>query len=220
MRLYVLNEFLTFVLVGCFSASVWASPTTQVSPQQLTPQKKVELTPRPFEKESLQVTPQPTPEPLSMDRILATRIVRDKTWNLSYGLWSGTLMQDEGFIDTQVFGITRTLTDPREFSNEYGVDLTTQGYFGGHWEYKKYCCLGGGYEPFWSLGVGGIYKPWDLLAGFIKIGSYQAQAGVGLEDLFLLQRRLRLELNFAVSSIGTSFLIRLGYAFDDSFLSF
>ena len=220
MRLSVLNEFLTFVLLSGFSLGALASPTTQVTPQQLTPPKKTEEPARPLEKESLQLAPSPQIENSVIQRLQPSRIVRDHSWNFAYGLWSGYLMKDQGFQETQVASFTRTVTDPREFSNEFGADVTTSGYFGGHWEYKSYCCLGEWNEPYWTVGAAGLYQPWDLLAGFVKYESYQIQAGFGFEDLLRAERRLRIEFLAAQSAVGFSFIVRLGYALDDSILSF
>jgi hypothetical protein len=225
----VLNLFLTFVLQAVFKAFVitvliascgglaLAAPTTNVTPEQYNqnaPPNDDDKR-RPLERDSL-ATPELKPaEAGTEDRIFATRSIRDKTFNVAVGLWSGPLKEKGESMTAQALSITQTYQQPNESAYEFGFDLTTSEQFGLHGQFKKYCCLGENFEPYWSAGVQGLYKPSEQLAGFVKIDSYQAMVGGGVEDFLNLNRRVRLEGLLGLGTRGTTFLIRIGYAFDE-----
>jgi hypothetical protein len=221
MRPWEILQFLTFVLLAFAPALALSAPQTKLPPSQIDSTAPAPADGGRLEKETTQVTPRENPpSPEELERIQATRFVREKTWNVAAGLWSGVLQEKEAAISTQVLSLTQTSMNEDESSYEYGVDVTAKGHFGWHGQYKEYCCMGQWFEPYWTVGIGGLYKPSELLAGLIKPSSYQVQAGGGLEDLFRAERRIRVELLIAQGLPGTSFLVRFGYAFDEDFLNF
>lgn len=210
------NLFLTFVLSLSLSALAQAAPTTNVTPQELNQNAPpAESSRKPFDQDSL-VTPELSDRPLNLSvGLKPTRVVREVTWNLSLGLWSGPLKEKGETIQTQVISAGQTLQQPDESALEYGVDLTASGQFGLHLQHKKYCCLGQYFEPYWTFGARGLYKPWEQLAGIVKIDSYSAMAGGGVEDLFNRGRRWRAEALAGLGSQGMNVMILFGYAFDE-----
>lgn len=221
MRLWMSIQFLTFVvLASAASKVVWAAPSTEISPSQMKPTTPSRESNKRLETDSVHITPVPLHGDEHQDRILATRVVHDQTWNLSLGLVSGPLREKKPIEDTQIYGIGTTLQLPNESAQEYTVDITQHGMVGFHGQFKKYCCLGRYSEPYWTAGAAGLYDPADLLPGIVKLRSYQAQGGVGFEDLFQWQRRLRSELMIGVGDPGVSIYLRIGYAFDESLLNF
>lgn len=196
MRLRAPHLFLTFVSASLIALVSHAAPTTNVKPDQ-------------YNKGA------PTEVPDDLIRIHATRVVRDKTYNAAIGLWSGNLEEKNKTVSTQVLSFSQTFQRPEEASMEFGFDLTLNGQFGGHGQYKKYCCLGEYFEPYWTLGAQGLYKPSEQLAGFVKIDSYWAVAGGGVEDFMNFNRRVRIEGLAAVGARGASVVLRIGYAFDE-----
>ncbi|MFN7729997.1 MAG: hypothetical protein ACK5P7_12635 [Bdellovibrio sp.] len=225
----MLNFFLTFVLktvlmtvvmtvfTANFGGLALAAPTTNVTPEQYNqnaPPNNDHMR-RPLERDSL-ATPELKPAEVGTeDHIFATRTIRDKTFNVAVGLWSGPLKEKGDSITAQVFSITQTHQQPNEAAYEFGFDLTTSEQFGPHGQFKKYCCLGAHFEPYWSAGIQGLYKPSEQLAGFVKMDSYQAMVGGGVEDFLNLNRRVRLEGLLGLGTRGTTLLIRIGYAFDE-----
>ena len=213
----LLNLFLTFVLSVNFGGLALAAPTDNVTPQQYNqnaPPNNDDKR-RPLETDSLARPDLRPASPGTEDRIYATRQVRDKTFNVAVGLWSGPLKEKGDSITAQILSVTQTYQQPNETAYEFGFDLTTSEQFGLHGQFKKYCCLGEQFEPYWSAGVQGLYKPSEQLAGFVKIDSYQAMVGGGVEDFMNLDRRVRLEGLLGLGTRGTTFLIRIGYAFDE-----
>lgn len=221
MRARTLIQFLTFVLTLHFAPVLTAAPSTDVPPASLTPAAKPAPPATTLEPDSVQITPAPNDgSEVDPDRIRATRVTRDLTMNLSLGLVSGPLREKEPSEQTQIYGFGATFALPEEASHEYTLELTENGLAGIRGQYKKYCCLGENYEPYWTFGGEGLYNPSELLAGFVKAGSYHAFFGAGFEDLFRFQRRIRLEGVAGAGMRGTYIGIRLGYAFDESAFSF
>ncbi|MBX2994499.1 MAG: hypothetical protein KF681_06750 [Bdellovibrionaceae bacterium] len=196
MRLRAPHLFLTFVSASLIAAFSHAAPTTDVKPGQYN-----------------QGAPTETPDDLI--RIHATRVVRDKTYNVAVGLWSGNLEEKNETLSTQVVSFTQTFQRADETALEFGFDVTMNGQFGIHGQSKKYCCMGEYFEPYWTVGAQSLYKPSEQLAGFVKIDSYWAVAGGGVEDFMNLGRRLRIEGLAGVGVRGTSVILRIGYAFEE-----
>lgn len=221
MRPWMSIHFLTFVVPLILTGPLYGATSTDVSPSEMTPAHPPKEAPRKsLEAEGVSITPVPLRGDENQNRIMATRTVRDRTIDLSAGLVSGPLREKEPVEQTQIYGLGVTSLLPMEAAQEYTLDLTENGLFGFHAQYKKYCCLGEWNEPYWTAGVSGLYDPAELLAGFIKIRNYQLQAGVGLEDLFQWKRRWRAELLVGAGTPGASVFLRLGYAFDESILNF
>lgn len=219
MRLRCRPHFLTLVLSLCLAShSARTAPTTDIPPDGWGQAPRGTEPSQPLEKDSLGITPLPPPD-RDAPLIAASRVVRERTVNVMAGLWSGKF-DDGDSNQTQVLGVGITDQNSDESAWDYGLDLSAGGLFGAYGRYKSYCCMGRWSEPYWTVGLEGIYKPWDLLAGFIKIDSYQVQAGLGLEDLFGAERRWRTELLAGAGTRGALFQLRVGYAFDEDFLSF
>lgn len=221
MQPRALIQFLTFVLTGLLALATAAAPSTEISPDRLKPAHPPAAPNSTLDTDSVHITPAPLDENgFDPERIRPTRIVRERSLNLSLGLASGPLREKEPTEQTQIYGLGATFAQPQETANELTVVITENGLLGGQGQYKKYCCLGEFNEPYWTVGASGLYNPSELLAGFVKIGSYQVLAGGGLEDLFRLKRRVRLEGLVGLGTRGMSLYLRIGYAFDESVLSF
>ncbi|MEZ0391750.1 MAG: hypothetical protein ACAH59_06015 [Pseudobdellovibrionaceae bacterium] len=213
MRLAFLLFFLTLVVVPARAA-----PDTSVRPAPVPLKEKTEEIPaKKFEMDSLQTT-----EPLPVSPEARTqRKVSDGSTNFGLGTANGKLDEDKEDLSLPVFAIQRTQYNLDESAQEFGLSLlpkVSESLIGVDWGFKKFCCFtnfAASYDPFYKIGVAGLYDPEDQLGNLIDYKKYFAQVSVGFESFFESRKLWHFELGGRAGYPGAHIFATLYYALPD-----
>ena len=197
MRLNLFVHFLTLVVLNfSFIGKVLAAQDTSVVP--------------------LSINTKPTSPQLQYGPTLyKKRYMTDHTLTSSLGYWKGHLEDFYSVKSTTYLAFTQTNYNPNFTAQEYGLQLTDIGLVGAHAGIKSTPWLGENWEPFFKGSLGALFKPSESIGSIINFDRYQLQFTTGFEDLFSFHRKFRLELGFARSNMGYSYLVGLGYVIAD-----
>lgn len=211
MRLAFLLYFLTLVV-----ATAEAAPNTDIKP---APIQTKEAPAGPSSK-SIQIEPvQPTDSP--EQPVIHVR-PEDSfflgTTNVGFGIANGILSEKKKIEEVTVFHLQRTHFNLDESAQEFGISIYSNEFLGADWGFKKFCCFNtfaSPWEPYFKLGVAGVYDPEDELGNFIDYKKYFVQGSVGFESFFFSRKRLRLEAGGRFGYSGSHVYGALFYAFPD-----
>jgi hypothetical protein len=121
----------------------------------------------------------------------------------------------EGKDSTTGLVYQRALYNPNLTAWNIGATVTTDIYYGAHADYQWNKFPMEYYEPVWRVGVGALFAGSEEFSTFIKMERYHARLSAGLEDLFGLGRRLRLEALVTIATGGVGYGVGLHWAFQD-----
>ncbi len=211
MRIGFLTYFLTLVV-----SVANAAPETSIKPSPLqTKDTPISVTKDP-ENETVRISPAP-PAPRS-ERILRSEQVSDASMNFGVGAAQGAFEKDHEQKNLTTFHFQRTQYNLDESAQEFGLFLLTNNDIGVDWGFKKFfgfTTVAAPWDPYYKLGVTGIYIPKDQLANFIDLQKYFGQLSVGFESFLLSHHSLRWELGIRAGYPGTHVFTQILYAFPD-----
>lgn len=209
-----------FLPLLCLAAVIGTSASLQAAPAEPAPdpatqsirkQEPKDGPDRRFDLDSVEFRELPPPETrLTVPDFSASRVIRKHSRTVSTGMWSGTLIDSENLT---VYGLRLDFQNDNsnETGQSFGLTVLTNNLWGAHWDYQTNCCLGAYWEPYWSLGFGSLWAPSESLASFVNLDRYFLRARAGLEDVFGLRRRLRLEAAIQWGRLGLSGYITAGW---------
>ncbi len=210
MRLVLFSLFLTLVVLQSRAA-----PQTSIEPDPIQTKETFQSTNSVPQKDSVQATPAPDYNPNFVRR---GSDISDGTTNAGIGYGVGNFDKDKDTKNLTTFHLQRTHYNLDETAQEFGLNLTSHGYVGVDWGFKKFCCFGtemAAWKPYYKIGAAAFYEPKDQLANVIDYQRYFWQVAVGSEDLLQWSRLLRLEAGARAGYPGTHFYLQLLYAFPD-----
>ncbi|PWU21586.1 MAG: hypothetical protein C5B49_02360 [Bdellovibrio sp.] len=232
MRLSLRTQILTLVLMGSFAVlsqpwKVIAAPNEPSPPPPLksrTVQENEPGSPRPYELDSVELRDDrqvphqvgsfgPSANEIHTHDLLPTRVVRSHSRSVLAGFWSGSI-QDSPSSTAVGMSLDFQNTNSDETAQDYGLTVLATSYIGLHWDFQWNCCLGAHWEPYWGVGVGSLWSPSEGLGSFINLNRYQVRGRIGLEDLFHLGRRWKLESVLQWSPLGFSVSLVSGWTWD------
>jgi hypothetical protein len=188
-----LVHFLTFVLL---TPLVLASPDSTISPSKINSGPK-----SPWQNEG--------------ETLIASRNDIPHSLTLGFGLMIGPLVDQGENRSSSFVGISQTNQNHTLTAQDYGIELSQIGMVGAHWFFRTPLYIGRVYDAFYQLGAGALFKPQEGLGSFINYERYQARAGCGFENFLNFNRKLRVETQAALSPLGFSLFLALGYNFPD-----
>lgn len=210
MRLAFIVYFLTLVVV---TAS--AAPNTDIRPPAINTSKS----PESQSSKKIQLEPvQPTAPPPGPFSIGSQKSLFTASWNIGVGFSSGQFDEEKQKEELTTAHFQKTQYNLDESAQEFGVSVLSNGFLGADWGFKKFYGFTSPFrrqEPFYKIGVAGIYDPEDQLGNFIDYKKYFIQASFGFESLFSSRKRLRLEMGGRSGYPGTHAFVVLFYAFPD-----
>lgn len=222
MRLDFRRQNLTLVALVIASFVSFVSIVSAAAPMEDQPgfdpkhSPKEQIEPRPYEFESIEMRELSRPSvEIRVAEFTPTRIIRKHSRTVLTGLWTGALI-DKTNVTSLGFRLDLQNDNRNETGQSFGLTVLMAGLIGAHWDYHVTCCLGDYNEPYWGVGVTGLYDPSEMLAGLVNIDRYRLRARVGLEDVLSLKRRFRLESALEWGTLGFNFNLLVGWTFDQS----
>lgn len=91
------------------------------------------------------------------------------------------------------------------------VNLSLRGIIDVSYGVRKILLEGREHNPYYSLGGGAYLNGAESFAALVNYKTYYFRAGVGLEDIYQLQRQLRTEIYLGYSWLGLSYGLNLSY---------
>jgi hypothetical protein len=216
MRLAFSSLFLTLVV-----ASANAAPDTSINPAPIQTKETFQKTSSDgsggsVQKDSVQATEAPGYNPNYIRR--GWKEISNGSTNFGIGTSNGAFDKDKDTKSLTTFHLQRTQYNADETAQEFGLNLTSHGYLGFDWGFKKFCCFmsfAGEWKPYYKIGAAAFYEPKDQLANVIDYQRYFWQAAVGLEDPLTWQRQIRLEIGARSGYPGSHFYGQVLYAWPD-----
>jgi hypothetical protein len=211
MRLAFFSLFLTLVV-----ASAFAAPDTSINPSPIQTKETFQNTNSQVQKDSVQATEAPAYNPDYIRR--AWKEISMGSTNFGIGTGIGAFDKDKDTKSLTTFHLQRTQYNLDDTAQEFGLNLTSHGYLGVDWGFKKFCCFTSfarEWKPYYKIGAAAFYEPKDQLANVIDYQRYFWQASVGFEDPVKWHRLLRLEVGARSGYPGSHFYGQILYAWPD-----
>lgn len=215
------NDFLTLVLTSLLmftSIPSLAAPEAAEIPQSIST-KPVLKKEEPDQKKSVQedslsVTPTaPPPAELGEDPLVATRRLAKNASFVGGGLVMGSISQFNVSENMLLFSLGQTHYREAQRATEWTFEFASSILYGGSYGYKWLHDLGGSYEPYSKISLGGLFSVNESFGTFVNWKRYQLRASYGFEDLFSMGRRVRCEGTIAYSGFGFALFLSGSYAF-------
>lgn len=197
MRLTSMYHFLTLVLLPLTSTLVvghlaMAAPSTEIRPD-----------------------PVPVFDNRETARLIPSMRVSDGSTNLGIGMITGVVNKDKETENLTVIQLQRTQYNFETTAQEFGISFLSNGIFGVNWGYKWIPDWGIYGEPWYKLGVWGLFDPRAQLGNFIDYERYYAFGSVGFENLLKMRRQFRVEVGAGAGAPGTFAFAQIIYAYPD-----
>jgi hypothetical protein len=227
MRLRVSFQIATYVLGLSISTTALAAPGSLKVPSPLTKTSTTNSTETPVtepasargleELDAVQLKhiDSGTVAIETEQKLTATRIVRNQSRTLAWGVATGSLTETTAETNL-VVSLNLQNNNANETAQLFGIEILGNTGLGFHLDYQSFCCLGKYAEPFLGFGVGWWSKSSNALAKLAEVQNYHFRAKLGFEDLFRNQRRVKLELVSTYGALGPGAEILLGWNFDKS----
>lgn len=208
MRLALWIYFLTLVV-----SVAGAAPDTSVKPDQISPKDPGISAKGPVEKEATQVSASsqgPT------KRLIWKPVRASNNWGI--GLASGALDTTASDRMLTSFHFQRTQYNLDDGAQEFGLGLIGTNFLTADLGYKQGCCFSTWaqtWDPFYKLGLAGVFDPKDQLGNIIDYKRYFLQVGGGFESLFESRRNWRLEAGARFGYAGFHYYAQIYLGFPD-----
>ena len=211
MRLAFFSLFLTLVVVTSFAA-----PNTSITPPPIQTQESFQKTNSTAEKDAVQATPAPDYNPLYIRH--GSAAASSGSTNFGIGSLAGAVDKDKDTKSLTTFHLQRTQYNSDETAQEFGLNLTSHGYLGVDWGFKKFCCFHSfvhEMKPYYKIGAAAFYEPKYQFAKVKDYQRYFLEVALGFEDPLTWHRMFRLELGARQGYPGTHFFGQVLYAWPD-----
>lgn len=187
MRLWSSIFFLTFVLIG--SAG---HPAPLVDDRPAAPS----LSPK-----------------LSGEPVFSGERLVDRNWSFRLGFLGGSLSETNKSGQVYYYGLRWDFL--RRPYHSWQIELTTAEDNFIHLVLAKkiYFPLEEVTRPYYKFGIGELISSTNGLGSIFNLKKTQALAAVGLDDLFLWNRRLQAEIGLGYAIVGPQLEASLGFAF-------
>lgn len=166
---------------------------------------------------STEIKPDPVPvfDNRESARLIPSQQNPQGSTNIGIAMINGVVNKDKDTENVTLVQLQRTQYNFEDTAQEFGISFLSNGIFGANWGFKWLPNLDIYGDPWYKVGVWGLFDPRAQLGNFIDYERYYAFGSVGFENILKMRRQFRVEVGAGAGAPGVFVFGQLIYAYPD-----